>query len=372
MKNKVLYIVAILAILVGAIAFSSYLINSKPTPKKDSQKHSTMTVKAEKISYKDIETTMKYRGRVTAFNNIDLTAEVSGRLIKGDIRFKEGETFHKNEVIVNIYKEDVLATHKANMSSFLQTLAQILPDIKVDFPDEYTKWNDFFIAIDPEQPLPALPKMNSNQEKVFLSANDVLTDYYNLQNQEIELSRYTIIAPFNGILKAVNKEIGSAATTGTTLATLIRSDKYEIVVPVFTDDIKWVKEGDTATITNKYGQTQNVKVARVAGFVDEETQSVNVYLTYNVINNSCIVLEGEYVDVTFNGEAISGFEIPREALVDKSYVYKLNDGKLTKITATILKSLNDSYIINGIDDSTTIVTESLASVSNSVEYIARN
>ncbi len=372
MKNKILYVVGILAILFGAIALSSYLISSKPEPRKDGQKHTTMTVKAEKVSYKEIETTMKYRGRVTAFNNIDLTAEVSGRLIKGDIRFKEGERFSKNDIIVNIYKEDVMATHKASMSSFLQTLAQMLPDIKVDFPDEYTKWNDFFIAIDPEKPLPNLPEINSNQEKVFLSANNVLTEYYTLQNQEIELSKYTIYAPFNGILKSVNREIGSAATTGSTLATLIRSDKYEIVVPVFSDDIKWVKTGDIATLTDQYGLQQNIKVTRVAGFVDKETQSVNVYLTYNVENTGNALLEGEYVDVSFQGQNISGFEIPREAIIDKSYVYELKDGKLTKIPAHIVRSLNDTYIINEISDSCTIVTESLASISSNVEYIARN
>ncbi len=371
MKKKIFSSIIGLAIIIGAIALSSYLINSKPDPRKDEQKQNTMNVKAAQIKYTDIETNMKYRGRVSAFNTVDLTAEVSGRIMQGDILFKDGESFKKNDVIVNIYKQDVLATHKASISSFLQTLAQILPDIKVDFPDEYKKWNNFFVAIDPEKSLPELPVINSNQEKVFLSANNVLTDYYNLQNQEIELSKYTITAPFNGTLKSVSKEIGSAATTGSNLATLIRSDKLEVAVPVFTNDLKWIKPGDKATLTNKYNETTEIKVSRLAGYVDEETQSVNVYLTLYPTPNMNL-LEGEYVDVVFQGQNISGFEIPREAIINGSFVYKLEDGKLIKIPVNIIRSLNDSYIITGVEENTTIVTESLASISSNVKYIPRN
>jgi len=42
------------------------------------------------------------------------------------------------------------------------------------------------------------------------------------------------------------------------------------------------------------------------------------------------LLEGEYVDVNFVGVEISGFEIPREALVDNYFVYELANNKLLK------------------------------------------
>lgn len=371
MKNKLLYVATVIGVIVVALGISSYLLNSRPEPRQDAKKHTTMTVKAEKVAYKDIKTSMKYRGRVTAFNNVDLTAEVSGRLLQGDIRFKEGETFKKNDVIVRIFKEDKVAAYKANISSFLQSLANILPDIKIDYSDEYEKWNNFFVAIDPEKELPQLPQIETNQEKVFLSANNVLTQYYNLQNQQIELTKYTIIAPFDGVLKVVNKEIGSAANTGSTLATLIRSDKYEIIAPVFSNDIKWINKGDAVTLTDKYNDEEQVIVSRIAGFVDEETQSVNVYLTYNVSGSKTHLLEGEFVDITFKGNDITGVEIPREAVVNGSFVYTLKDGALEKKEVTVVRSLNDTYVISGVEEGLTIVTESLASVSSNVEYIAR-
>jgi len=127
---------------------------------------------------------------------------------------KTGESFNKNDIIIKIYSEDVEAALKSGKSSFLQTVSRILPDLKVDYKDQYDKWIAFLLSIDPEKPLPELPEINSDKERVFLASNNVLTSYYNLKQQQIKLKRYTIRAPFTGSFKSVNKEIGAVASSG--------------------------------------------------------------------------------------------------------------------------------------------------------------
>ncbi|TKG91980.1 HlyD family efflux transporter periplasmic adaptor subunit [Puteibacter caeruleilacunae] len=370
MKNKILYGLLGVLLIVAAFVVSGFLIKSKPAPKTDNKKHNVVYVKASKVEEKATEANMKYRGRVTAFDNVALAAEVSGKLMQGDVRFKAGEKFKKGDVLINIYSEDIKATLKSGKSNFMQTLSVILPDIKVDFPEEFTKWNTFFNQVDPDKSLPQLPEINTEKEKVFLASNNVLASYYTLQQQEINLKRYTIYAPFYGSFKTVNKEIGSIASPGAELATIIRSDKLEIVVPVFPDELDWIKEGDKVTVTDNDSGNHTAIVSRIAGFVDENTQSVNVYLTYRV-NGKGSYLEGEYVDVIFKGAQITGFEIPREAIVDKSSVYQLENGKLSKTSIEIKRQLDDSYIIAGLEANKTIVTESLASIDPTSEYQAR-
>lgn len=370
MKRKVLFSLLSFVIVAMAIGFSAYLINAKPAPAKDSKMVNTMYVKAEKAIISETESQMVYRGRVTAYDNISLAAEVSGRIMQGDVRFKAGESFNKGDVIINIYDEDMKASLKSGKSSFLQTVSQILPDMKIDYSDQYEKWKNFFISIDPEKPLPELPEIYSDKERVFLASNNVLTAYYSLQQQEINLTRYTIRAPFTGSFKTVNKEIGAVASPGAELATIIRSDKLEIIVPVFPQDLKWINKGDKVNITGNKGKSRYATVSRISGFVDEATQSVNIYLTYHVSGNNSF-LQGEYVDVVFEGESISGFEIPREAIVDESYVYELVDNKLKKVQIKIERQLDDTVIISGVDNSIVIVAESLASVNPSVKYMAR-
>lgn len=368
MKKKILYGLAGTMLIVIAFAISGFLVKSKPEPKTDNKKHNVMYVKASKVNMVETDADMTYRGRIAAFDNVSLAAEVSGKIMQGNVRFKAGESFRKGDVLIHIYSEDVVASLKSGKSSLLQTLSKILPDLKVDYPNEFNKWNNFFSSIDPGKPLPELPALNSNKEKVFLASNNVLSTYYNLQQQEINLKRYTIYAPFNGIFKTVNKEIGAVSSPGAELATIIRSDKLEVVVPVFPNDLKWIKKGDRVKIIGNNGHEQTATVSRISGFVED--QSVNVYLTY-IASGSNKFLEGEYVDAIFSGALVSGFEIPREALVDNSYVYELSGSKLQKIPVEIKRELDDVLIIAGVDDSKTIVTESLASINENMEYLAR-
>lgn len=369
-RKKILYGGLGVLLLLIALLVSAALVKSKPMPQKDNTKHDKMFVKAEKVQFSEIESELTYRGRVTAFDNISLSAEVQGRLLQGDVRFKAGESFNKGDLLVKIYNDDINASLKAGKSSFLQTISIILPDLKVDYPDEFDKWISFFNALDVEKPLPQLPNIGSNQEKVFLAANNVLTGYYNLQQQEINLSRYRIISPFAGSFKSVNKEIGSVASPGAELATIIRTDKLEVTVPVFPSDLKWIVKGDKVQITNDDGVAKTATVSRIADFVDEATQSVNVYLTYQS-NTKTGFLQGEYVNVGFKNSAITGFEIPREALIDGSFLYELRNNKLEKTEIKVLRQLNDSYVITGVEEGKIVVMESLASINPEAEYFAR-
>lgn len=370
MKKKIIYGSLSTALIIIAFAFSSYLISAKPTPQKDNHKQNSVYVKAEKVNFIETESDMTYRGRVTAFDKVSLAAEVQGRIMQGQVHFKTGEHFSKNEVLITIYSEDVEAALKSGKSSFMQTLSKILPDLKVDYNNEFEKWNTFFNAIDVEKSLPELPEISSNKEKVFLAANNVLTNYYSLQQQEINLHKYIITAPFTGSFQTVNKEIGAVASPGAELASIIRSDKLEVTVPVFPSDLKWIHKGEKVKITNQLGEIKTASINRISGFINEATQTVDVYLTYQSSNKSSF-LHGEYVDVAFKGGTLTGFEIPREALVDANSVYELIDKKLTKVQIEILRQLDDSYIISGISEGKTIVIESLASISENVDYLAR-
>ncbi|MCY1719912.1 HlyD family efflux transporter periplasmic adaptor subunit [Prolixibacteraceae bacterium Z1-6] len=370
MKNKILYGLVSFVLIAVAFGVSGFLIKSKPEPKKDNETHNIMYVKVNKVNLVETESDMTYRGRVTAFDNVSLAAEVSGKIMQGDVRFKAGESFKTGDVLLTVYSEDVEAALKSGKSSFLQTLSKILPDLKVDYPVEFAKWNSFFNSVDPENPLPQLPKIMSDKEKVFLAANNVLASYYSLQQQEINLQRYTIRAPFNGVFKTVNKEIGAVASPGTELANLIRSDKLEVVVPVFPNDLKWIKKGGNVKISGNNDLEQIATISRISGFVDEETQSVNVYLTYYASGTKGF-LEGEYVNIVFNNAKVLGFEIPREAVIDDGFVYELKKGKLEKKEIKVIRKLHDTFIISGIEPLVTVVTESLASVNPTMEYLAR-
>lgn len=370
MKTKVLYTIAGIVVIILSVFITGKLIMSKPVPESNKQVISYLNVKAEVAKNSNYTSNIKYRGRISSYENVSLSAEVSGKIIQGDIPFKAGQEFTKGNVLVRIYNEDVKASLMSGKSSFMKTLSSILPDINYDFPDEYTKWKNFFNEIQVDKSLPELPKINSDQEQIFLASQGVLTAYYSLRQQEINLQKYTIYAPFNGTLKSVSKEIGAVTSMGAELASIIRTDKLEVTVPVLPEDAKWIKVGDPVELIG-INQTETGKVSRIANFVDASTQSINIYINYYPNGNNYF-LDGEYIDVKFEiSKNAKGIKIPREALLNGNQIYVIQDESLIKKTIHIERSLDDYYIISGINDNEIIVTESLADVSEATKVKAR-
>ncbi len=359
-----------IAIIVVAFGATAIMLNGKKDPRRNQSKTASLFVKTTKPITTTVETDALYHGRVNSLANIDVAAEVSGRILAGNIVLKDGATFRKGDVLFRIYSEDVVAQLKASKSSFMQTLAMVLPDISVDFPSEFQKWNTFFSQIDLEKPLPMLPECKSNKERIFMASQNVLTSYYNLKQAEINLEKYTVHALFSGSIVTAAKQVGDMANTGTTVASVIRTDQLEVVVPIQTLDYAWIKVGDQAVLTTASGQNIEAKVTRIGGSVDEDTQSINTYLR-PVAGQNIHLLQGEYVDVSFPGKKLTGLLIPREALVGSNQVYQLNNGKLELHDIEVVRQMADTYLIAKMDTLLPVVVESVASIDSTIEYKSR-
>ncbi len=370
MKTKIIYTIAAITVLFLSVMITGKLIMSKPVPKKNDQAKTLLNVKAQKAENKNFDSNITYRGRISSYENISLSAEVTGKIMQGNIAFKSGQNFSKNDLLIQIYSEDAKAALMSGKSSFLRTISNILPDINIDYPDEYNKWKNFFNSIKVDADLPELPETKSEQEQIYLASQGVLSEYYSLRQQEINLTKYTLYAPFDGSFKTVNKEIGSVASMGAELASIIRTDKLEVTVPVLPEDAKWIKPENSVNLIG-VNNTEKGKVSRIANFVDASTQSINIYIDYYPNENNAF-LEGEYIDVEFSiSKNVTGFKIPREALLDNNQIYVIENNVLVSKTVRIERTLEDYYIISGVSENELIVTESLADVREGTAVAAR-
>lgn len=370
MKTKVLYTIVAVVIIFLSIMITGRLIMGKPVPEKNEQAKNLLNVKAQKAENQNYDSNIKYRGRISSYENISLSAEVNGKIMQGDIPFKSGQNFNENDLLIRIYNDDVKASLMSGKSSFLRTLSSILPDINIDFPDEYTKWRNFFNSIKVDSNLPELPEIKTEQEQIYLASKGVLTEYYSLRQQEINLEKYIIYAPFDGSFKNVNREIGAVASVGAELANIIRTDKLEVIVPILPEDAKWINVKDPVKLIGSTN-TESGKVSRIADFVDQSTQSINIYIDYYPNGNHSF-LEGEFIDVEFKiSKNVTGIKIPREAVNSENEVFIIQDEKLESRAIKIERALEDHFIISGINDGEILVTESLADVSEGTQVKVR-
>ena len=133
MKTKVIYALIAVSLLIFSVFATVKIIQGKEVPRKNMAENNVLSVKTDSVTCQAYEISSTYRGRISAYENVSLAAEVTGKILQGDVRLKPGETFHKGQLLISIYNKDVEASLKSVKSNFLRTVSSVLPDMLVDF-----------------------------------------------------------------------------------------------------------------------------------------------------------------------------------------------------------------------------------------------
>jgi len=320
-------------------------------------------VKASPVEYTKVISPVSAPGRLTSVAEVDIIAEAPGRILKGEVSLKKGARFSKGDVLFVVYPDEAKLALKASKSQFLNTLANLLPDIKIDFPEAEEGLIEFFSSISLDDPLPPFPEVEDEKLKIFLTSRNVLSQYYNIRKDELQLSRRTIIAPFSGTFTQVNMEVGSYTNIGGRVARAIKTDELELEVPVERFDAEWIKIGDKVdVVSDRRGARWTGTVIRKSEFVDPNTQSQGIFILLKNHSNPRL-LAGEYYRAEFPGHSIDGvMEIPRNAVFNTDEVFVIVEERLQKRKINIIKVNETTLIYNGLEKGEMLVLQPLINV----------
>ncbi len=127
----------------------------------------------------------------------------------------------------------------------------------------------------------------SNPITLQVSASTLAEDRQNLQNLKDDLAKYTVVAPFSGVISAVSAHVGDSASG--TLATIVTNDRIATLSINEVDAAK-IKLGDKATLTFDAidGLTLTGTVAEIdpVGTVSQGVVSYNVQIDFSSQNQS--------------------------------------------------------------------------------------
>jgi membrane fusion protein, multidrug efflux system len=352
--------ITILVLISFSYQVMAYLIGLKKEPESRPPRIPVRSVVAEKVSYDTLQSPVVADGRVVSTEEVVISSEIRGKILLGDIPFKKGQDFRINDVLIRIFDGNAVNSLRSRKSAFLQKIAGIMPDLKVDFPDSYKRWMSFFQAVELDNSLPELPNTASEQEKIFVASRNILTDYYSIKSDEITLSKHIIHAPFDGSFKDVLIEVGAIANTGATLARVIRTDRFELEATVKVSETKWIEIGDIVDIIDENGAVGwTGKVMRKSSYVEANTQTLSVFVRFAPSRDKPLY-EGQYLRAVFPGKAINNvMEIPRKAVFNFDEVFTVEDGKLTKHKIKIHKLHETTLLFSGLSEGAVVVTEPL-------------
>jgi len=135
MRRKIIVVVSIIAIFFISIMAMKYFSSMKESPETRTPENIARKVKALPVAYQPVSYVISSTGRLGSQSYVDIISEVQGEILKGNVPMKKGQRFKKGDLLIRIYDEVTDYNLKASKSRFQNSIANILPDFKIDFPD---------------------------------------------------------------------------------------------------------------------------------------------------------------------------------------------------------------------------------------------
>ena len=369
-----------LIIIIVAIAVFMLMMFSAPKPEKKPVENKAPLVNVAPINVEHVDLTVQSQGTIQPIIETNLIAEVSGRIIEVSPNFNNGGYFEKGEVILKINDEDY-------QIALLQAQAR-LDGAKAALLEEQARSkqakDEWLLSGKPltEAPLMALrtPQLQKAQADINLANADV-------ESAKIKLTRTVIRAPYTGILKSKQVDIGQFVNMGSILATSFAIESAEIRLPIKTQDIPFLvlpkvnqNNGDAAKVELSMSNanshhTWQAQLSRYEGEVDSLSRVHYVVATvsdpYNIKQDNNMSHQtsdfkpelriGSFVNAVIAGKKIENVVvIPRNVVIGKNTLNLIDkDNKLVIKNFSIIHSDHQNLYTNDVfpADLKIVVTE---------------
>ncbi len=352
MRKLILSILGIL-IIIASFFLAKQIIDSKSRPKVKVEKV-VKTVFTETVANGTVAIIVPANGNLRAKRRVELYAEVQGVFQRGNKLFKAGQPYSQGETIIKIDASEYYASVQSSKSNLYNLITSIMPDLRLDYPEVFPKWQAYLSGFDLDRTTPPLPEMTTEKEKFFISGRGILTNYYSVKNQEQRLKKYRISAPFSGILTEALVTEGSLVRSGQKLGEFINTDIYELEVSISKTYSDLLKIGEEVELVNlDQNKTYKGVVARINGSVDQATQTIKAFI--DVRNKD--LKEGMYLEANLNAkQEFDAIEIDRSLLLENDQIFVVRDSILDLIDVKPVYFSNKKVVLKEVPEGTTIVT----------------
>jgi multidrug efflux pump subunit AcrA (membrane-fusion protein) len=339
-------------LIFGAVKFSQKLIRDKAKPKIniDLQVNKVYT---QTVLNSKVPVTVQEKGNLQALRKVDLYSEVQGLLKEGNRLFKPGQEYSKGSVLFAIDDSEFKASLVAQKSVLYNLISQVMPDLKLDYPEVFLKWQEYLQNFDIQKTTPVLPEFSNEKEKYFINSKSIVTTYYNIKNLEERHKKYIIRSPFYGVVTESLVNPGTLVRPGQKLGSILSPSYYELPVSVNESYQDYLQIGKEVVLQNlDHTQSWTGKIARIDASINTATQGIQIYIEVK----SKSLKEGMFLEANIEGKPIeSAFEVPRKLLIENSKVYSVVGDKLELVDVDIAFFKEKTAVVTNLEDGTVIL-----------------
>lgn len=350
-----LKVVAPIGILAFGFVTLAVLYAARPEPEKKAIESRITGVRTAAVVQRDIPVVVHTQGEVRSRVEVDLVAEVGGRIVKVSPEFNEGGQIAADTPLLWIDDSDyrlALIQAEAQVAEANMRLEQVIAD--ADVARKQLRGDKNASAL-------ALKKPHITDAKAKLRAAEA-----NLEKAQLDLERCQLSLPFPARVKETKVDIGQSINVGNAVARVFATDMAEIRIPLTSTQLASLnlpigyRSSDqkvavelTATISATQYRWQGI-LARVDAAIDNRTRLI--YATVEVANPYqptaanpqpfMPLAVGMFVKAAITGPTIeAALVIPREGLRNNSEAYVIEDGKLVVRQLNVVFKNNQEAII---------------------------
>lgn len=378
MNTTLIKIIAPIAVVAAGIGVYALLHVAKPEPEKKDAPPRALSVFVHPVNRSDIPLKVTTQGEVRARTEVDIVAQVAGRIVQVSPEFIEGGVIRPGEALIVIEPTDY--EYELKRSSALVAEAEVrLQQAQADADVARKQLRG---AKDPS-PL-ALKKPQVAQAQAGLLASEA-----SFGQAKTNLERTRISLPFHGRIISTSVDIGQYVSPGTRIGRAFGNDVVEIRVPL--NDVQLASLGlpigyvaevgealpveITATVAGK-AQTWEGALTRLDAAMDPTTRMLfGIAEVRNPYGEGASqygmpLAVGLFVTAEISGREIrDAYIIPRHALRAGNQVYVVNSqGRLEIRDVDVTYSSSDEAVIGtGLETGDDVI---VSSIRNPIEGMA--
>ncbi len=359
MRKLMTFGIPVIIILV-ALAIAMIMINGKEAPERRPSKTRSLAVKVALAEPRTLRSEIKAYGTLESAREYDLVAEVGGILEGGDIPFLPGQSFNEGQVLIRVDERPVLYKLAQLKSAFMSSLARLIPELEIDFPEAAAPWHAYFADFEIEGDLDDLPQVEDEKIKLYLARYSIYQGFYDIRAQELLLSKAVLRAPFRGVIAETNLRLGASVMTGGRLGRILSLEDLELEVDLPVSETSWLDSKAKVALSSSNGNWIG-HVLRIGAVIDQATQTLPVYVG---IDGANVPVAGSFLEARFSTREVeSALRVPRSALHGENGIYLLEDGRLALREMEIARLEDDSVILSsGFSTGDSIIVEALEGV----------
>ena len=335
-RDGVLQIALVAGVLVAGVAANMFLSNSGSESQIRVSGPEAMTVETVMPDIRDTEVRILETGTVQVRNAIDLSPQVSGRVVMVNPALASGGNFEKGDILFRLDDADYLA----NLERARADLSAKQADLKVEQSEADIAIREWELV----RPGESVPENVARAPQLDRARAAVRSAEAAVADARLDLNRVAYSLPFDGRVLSTTIEVGQNLAAGQSYGRAYDPAGLEVSVPVNAAVIECLSPatGRQATIRTRQlapsqpAQSFSAIVTRADAELDAQTRLARLIVEFE---DDVSLLPGDFVDVEIAGPTISNAHIfPERAVQENQSVWIVEQSTLRRRQPTLVSA----------------------------------